>query len=67
MRQIYMQNTVRNASNLCAKYSAKCVKFICEIQCEMRQIYMQKTVRNAANLCAKNCATYEMNFAVFFA
>ena len=61
MRQIYVQKTVRNASNLCAKTvrnarhqyaknSAKCVKSICKKQCKMRQINMQKIVRKASNL-----------------
>ena len=40
MGEINMQKTVRNASNLCAKSSAKCVNFICKKQCEMRQIYV---------------------------
>ena len=49
MREIHMQKTVRNASNLYAKNTAKCVKFMCEKQCEMREINMQKTVRNTVN------------------
>ena len=42
MREINMQKTLQNASNLYAKK-----------HCEMHQIYMQKTLQNASNSHAK--------------
>ena len=56
MRQISMQKTVQNASNLYAKNSAKCVKFICNKQCKMRQTYMQNNSAKCVKLvCKKLC------------
>ena len=66
MLQIYLQKTVRNAANLCAKNSAKCVKFTCKKHCKMRQIHMQK---NTAK-CVTFLQIFHINFAhfsVFFA
>ena len=44
MHQIYMQKTLRMASNLYAKNTAKCIKFICK-----------KTLRMTAIFCKFSC------------